>query len=198
MATYGLSIEKRMTFRGQPQHFSNVYYYKGGIIGAADLSDLIDKVKAIEVDFHGSDVTFTRARGWSAGGGPAANEMMVDKVLSGTGGQANNTSMDRERAMLIQWAAGKDIRGRVVRLRKWYHCCGNCVGHIFTSGEMANTAAIPSTDLSLIEARADDLNTLNAGTNPMTLTSKSNRNIDSGQPKAYKWLEHHQLGDEWR
>jgi hypothetical protein len=197
MAIYGVSITKRCTFRGQPQEFSNTYYYEGPIIGGGDVEDLINKIVVIEKELHSTDVTFVFGRGWSASGAPSENEMMADGPLSGTGSYPPNTSMDRERAFLIQWPAGNNVRGRPVYLRKWYHSCGACKAVTPSASVLQNTAKIPPGDLTIIENEANKLNAMNAGTNSMTLGAKSGRDRTGGAI-AYPWLEHHQLGNQWR
>jgi len=194
----GISIVKRVTFRGQPQEFANVYHYVvGGTPSAADVGVLIGNIVTIEKDLHSTDVTYVRASGWSAGGSPSQNQMLAEPNLTGTGSQAVNSSMDRERAVLIQWPAGVNVRGRPVFLRKWYHSCGNCATHIFVAGELQNTAVIPPADRTIIENKANLLRTPTIPSSTTNLAAASGReHVSAGI--CYNWLEHHQLGDAWR
>lgn len=199
MAVHGLSITKRVLFRGFQQEFSNVYhYYHSTELDGTEADSLIDAVKAIEVGLHSTDVTFVVGRCWSAGGSSAANAMISEKALSGTGTQATNASMDRERAVLAQWPAGVNTRGRPVYLRKWYHSCGGIAGVNFAAAAIhQNTQEIASADRTTIAAAVDAVEEVVVNAKNMQLVAKSGR-LRTGPLAIYRWLEHHQLGDKWR
>src|SRR5829696_8397343 len=121
MGLVGVSITKSTTFRGVAQEFSNTYYYDVvGTPNATVTEEIIDALVTKEKAKHGTPVTFVRAKGWSAGGTQAQNNMLVEKNLSGTGTITAGTA-DRERAFLVRFRAGQDSRGRPVYLRKWWH-----------------------------------------------------------------------------
>lgn len=198
MAIYGVAITKKVTFRLAPQEFSNVYHYStSGVLGGADAESLIDQLKTIETSLHAADVTFVRGRVWTSGGSPASNVMVKEKALSGTGNQINDSSMDRERAVLAQWPAGVNNRGRPVYLRKWYHSCGAVAGVTWGSSIHANTGPISDPNRATIAAQVDNVEDITAGAHNLTLVAKSGR-TRTGPLAIYKWLEHHQLGDQWR
>jgi hypothetical protein len=198
LAIFGVSIQKSVSFRNVQQHFSNVYYYDGPSLTDTNAAALADIVKANEVVLHGNDVTFTFARVWSAGGAPASNQMIYQGALSGVGSQADNASMDRERAVLVQWPAGVSITGQPVFLRKWYHSCGDCAGVSFsTAGVLQNTIPIANLNRTSIATAANANRAVSAGGDTYNLVSKSGRNTQ-GTAVCHAWLEHHQLGDEWR
>src|SRR5215204_847883 len=137
MARIGVSITKNTPFRNSVQEFTNVYYYDvDNQPSAAQADTFIDNLTALEKTFHSSAVTFVRGRCWSAGGSPSANNMISQKLLSGTGARLANTSLDRERAFLFRIRAGVSSNGQPVFLRKWYHACGE-----FVSGQGIVTAA---------------------------------------------------------
>src|SRR5215213_3988028 len=126
MGQISISITKRVPFRDATQEFSNVYVYGSAGLNpsAAAAQSLSDEVVTKEKAFHATSVSFVYARVWSSGGSPSANEMIYEGVLTGTGSTTPNTSMDKERAFLLQWPAGVDSKGRPVKLRKWFHTCG--------------------------------------------------------------------------
>lgn len=196
MARYGVSITKRVSFRGFEQEFSNVYFYGHPTAIQTNPGAFIDDIVAIERDLHSTDVTFVRAAFWSAGGGPVANEMIHQKSLSGTGNQATNTSMDRERAVLIQWPAGKDSRGRPVFLRKWFHSCGAAAGQAFTTSQLQQTSGLLDAQRTAIANSANRLRIMGA-VDQWLLMSKNGRE-HTGPGTCHKFLEHHQLGEQWR
>jgi hypothetical protein len=192
----GLSVVKTVLFRGIQQEFSNVYHYE--LLGAqtGPWEALLDEVKASEVAFHSSDVTFKRGSVWSAGGTPEANTMLFQKTLTGTGNQAANTLLDRERAVLIRWPAGFDSRGKPVYLRKWYHSCGSFQGIAFSSGHMQNTLAITTADRATMANAVAAMDEVGV-TEAWQICSSTGRR-KTAPPECHKYLEHHQLGDQWR
>jgi hypothetical protein len=202
MATVGVSITKSVSFRGATQEFSNVYYFNvsAGAANQADASDLIDKVKAQEDDFHSTVVNYVRGRCWTAGGTPGTNNMLDQHNLSGTGLGTSDASQDRERAILIRLRAGVDSRGNPVYLRKWFHSCGSPQGQpVFGSTIQAQTAQLGSTAINAIELAAQNLKSIAFTGGVAILCAKSGRAFDVGANfVAHKWLEHHQLGDQWR
>ena len=202
MAQYGMTITKSVAFRGGVQHFGNTYYYSGPIpnVATGELDDLVNAVVAIEKAAHGNNVQFVRARLWSSDGTANQNQMIIDKALTGTGAQAINTNMDRERAFLIQFRAGVDSRGRPVYLRKWFHLLASAYGgSTLTADHLSQNSQLPQATRDALVALGNSLKTVSSGTmgSPMTLQAKSGRNID-GATIAHKWLEHRQFGEEWR
>jgi hypothetical protein len=202
MARYGLNIEKTMLFRGVQQPFGNTYYYEApvGSSQTVTLNDLIDDVLAIDRDFHCNNVTYVRARLWTADGGPAQNNMIIDRSLSGTGsGGIPLSGQDRERAYLIRFRAGVDSKGRPVYLRKWYHGQISPIGgQAVTSAMLENTATLTSASRTALETIAEGLKGIEytAG-QTWDLVGPTGRGI-TGSTQCHAYLEHHQLGDQWR
>jgi hypothetical protein len=199
----GVSIEKATLFRGAQQPFANVYYYEAPLsvsdTGAWD--DLINGLVTIEKTHHATDVNFVRGRLWKADGTKAENVMLIDKTLTGTGAVASSTTMDRERAILIQIRAGVDSRGRPVYNRKWFHFCASIVGGVGISGDaQKNTGTLTAGQQSSMAAVGESLKVRGigvGGSTNATLTSKSGRDV-TGAATCHPYLEHHQLGDQWR
>lgn len=202
MAQITISITKRVVFRDSTQEFSNVYCYANASPAGLDPdfpqgSDLIDEVANVEKGIHGTSVTFIRGRLWSSGGTPAENKMLTDKVLTGLGTAVTNTSMDKERAVLIQWGAGDDSRGRKVYLRKWYHLCASIGGVGATAGQLANETQLTSAQRNAVATSVDALTRIGS-VEEWGLVADSGRERDGTAPTCHKYLEHHQLGDQWR
>lgn len=192
----GVSITKKVFFRGVNQEFSNVYHYRNPSAVTGPWGTIVSEIVTTEKALHSTDVTFVTARVWSVGGSPAQNEMLHEETLTGTGTQATNSSMDRERAVLIRWPAGKDIRGKPVYLRKWYHCCGNANAVIFAAAQLQQTAAIAAGDRTTIASKADE-NRQVLPTASWDIISKKGR-LTTGAAQCHSYLEHHQLGEAWR
>jgi hypothetical protein len=197
---YGVSVQKRFSFRGGTQHFSNQYYYETAksTDQLAELEALLDEVVAQERAMHSSNVTFVRGRLWSQLGTPAQNQMLVDKALSGTGAASPSTSLDRERAFLVRYRAGVDSRGRPVYLRKWWHLDVTAIAGVgITSQQMQNTAELTSAQRSALETFANSIGQFTSGGDLCELVAKNGREVD-GPTQAHRFIEHRQLGDEWR
>lgn len=194
----GVSITMRVSFRLVAQEFSNTFHYELPTAVAAPSEAIIDELVTTLKKMHSTDVTFVRGAVWSAGGSPASNEMLFQKNLSGTGSVANDTSMDRERAFLIQWKAGKNSLGRPVTLKKWIHSCGAPAGVSVSAGQLQNTAPLSDASRAAMAALAEEMKEV-GGLETWQLCARSGRKVEAGaQATCHRWLEHHQLGDQWR
>lgn len=199
MGQISIAITKRVAFRDATQEFQNVYTYGSIDINpsASQADAMIDEVTAAEKAFHGTGVSFTYGRCWSSGGTKEQNQMITEKTLTGTGATTPNTSMDKERAVLVQWDAGLDSLGRKVRLKKWYHSCG-AFGSVGMSAQLlAGDTGFTTGARSTIAGLVDVLTRIGVA-DVWGLKAESGRERDGGPPVAHKYLEHHQLGDQWR
>jgi hypothetical protein len=197
----GVSITKTIPFRNSNQEFSNVYYYEGypDYPTVAQAEGFIDDLATREKAIHSTLVTFVRGRLWKQVGTPAGNEMIAQKNLSGTGSGSPNTSWDRERAFLVRLRAGNDTRGNPVYLRKWYHTIGPMGGVDATAAILSQTSGFSQTQRDAIAGAANIFKTLGPIGNQGNLCSKSGRPFGTGNTfEAHQFLEHHQLGDQWR
>lgn len=192
----GVSIVKKCTFRDSEQEFSNDYYFSLETAVTAPSEPIVDEIVTREKTFHSTGVTFVRAKVWTAGGTKAENQMIFQKNLSGTGATANGPEVDRERAVLVRCPAGFDSRGLQVYFRKWYHACGpfGATG-IQLTGLLGNTTGFSQAARDAIAAAVQPLK--NVGANLWGITSAKGRQ-PTGDFQAHKYLEHHQLGDQWR
>lgn len=195
--TTGLSITKTVSFRGVQQPFSNVYYYNIPSVSEADAVTLANYVKGQEAWWHSADVTFTAYKVWTGGGTTGANHMISQGALTGVGLAVTDTAMDRERAVLVSWRAGNDSRGHPVYLRKWYHSCGQFGSVSFSAGVKQQTVQIPSSSLTIINGAVDAIRQFTQAGITFALCGPTGRPT-TGPTTAYPWLEHHQLGDQWR
>jgi hypothetical protein len=134
---------------------------------------------------------------WSSGGTKAENKLILRKPLNLQGNAATNFNMDRERTVLVQWPAGKDTRNKPVYLRKWYHACGSFGSVSFSAGQLQNTESLSTAQRSSIVDLTKSLSRI-GGLQEWGLIADSGRERDGGDPIAHRYLEHHQLGDEWR
>jgi hypothetical protein len=200
MAIVGVSITKSVSFRGVAQEFGNTYYYQTPLPVIASVADsLIDTLVTKEKAIHSGSISFLFARCWSAGGTKAENNMITQKALSGTGaGTSPAAAMDKERAFLVRFRAGNDSRGNPVYLRKWWHLdVASISGSTVTDPMLANTAQLGSTLRTSLETSANGFKSITSLPQNFDLVSEKGRGI-TGATTAHPYLEHHQLGDQWR
>jgi hypothetical protein len=196
MAITGISITKRVAYRDSLQEFSNVYFYR--VLTQPNQTQaeaLIDEITTFEKTIHASVVTFVRGRCWSAGGTNQDNNMRVQKPLSGVGATTATVSIDRERAHLFRWPAGLDSRGKPVYLRKYYHCLGPVAGVATGQTQLTGEAGFSQGNRDTMAAAINAIRLIGGGA--YQLCAESGRD-SAGPAEAHKYLEHHQLGDQWR
>lgn len=202
MARIGISITKSCSYRQGVQEFSNVYYFDGllGTPSQAEADNLIDEMANKEKTFHSAAVTFVRGRLWSQTGSQSTNEMLSQKNLTGVGARTADGNVDRERAFMFYLRAGNDSRGKPVYLRKWYHSLGAFYsGQTFATNAYAQTSPLSTTDRNNMVSQMQNIGSIGAGATLGTLCAKSGRQPTAGaQWIAHPWIEHHQLGDQWR
>jgi hypothetical protein len=201
MPRYGVSITKRVPFRDANQEFSNVYYYEALLMpGTGTANTIIDNLVTKEKSFHSTAVNFVKARLWSQEGSPAQNNMILQKNLSGTGSTNVATAMDYERAYLVRLRAGNDSRGNPVYLRKWYHSCGAFNATVSPSNVvLQNVTGWTVAQRDAIVTSMQAIGDANGSPDSPKLCAKSGRLPDAGANFfAHPYLEHHQMGDQWR
>lgn len=202
MGRVGVSITKSTVFRNSVQEFSNVYYYEkldGGFPGITDAASLIDNLTTLEKTWHATTVTFVRGRCWSQVGSPATNEMIEQHNLSGTGALTQDSTWDKERAFLVRIRAGNDSRGNPVYLRKWYHSMGPPSGVTVGTSQMNNSSSMTQASRDALVALFDDILLRTVAGSNYELRAKSGRAFNTPAiMSAHAFLEHHQLGDQWR
>jgi hypothetical protein len=197
VAEVGVQITKNTLFRGVQQEFHNIYHYRDPAAVTIPAEAIIDEIVAREKEWHSTVVNFIRAAAWSSGGTQAENQMIFQKNLSGVGASANDGSLDRERAVLIRWPAGFDVRGLPVYLRKWYHTCGQFgTVSITNTGTLSNTQGLTTAMRNSIANLANALDEVGVG-EAWNLCSRNGRER-TGSAQCHPFLEHHQLGDAWR
>jgi hypothetical protein len=201
MPRIGVSITKSTSFRNGIQEFSNVYYYEMGTLpdGPA-ASALADNLVSLEKTFHSTAVTFVRKRVWHQTGDKATTEMIHQANLTGTGARSLVPGMDKERAYLFRLAAGADSRGNPVYLRKWYHSCGQFVSAIAPGGAvLENNSGFTTGERSSFVTAMQTIGDAAGSAGVPKLCAKGGRLATVGANwSAHQFLEHHQLGDQWR
>jgi hypothetical protein len=197
----GISITKSVAFRNSTQEFSNVYYYDGlgGVPSVSEADGLIDTATARVKTFHAASVTFVRGRLWTETGNKATNEMVSQKNLSGTGARTASI-LDKERAYEFHLRAGVDSRGNPVYLRKWFHACGEFVsGQSIPSSLIEQSGSWTQAQRDAQVAAMNSIGGIGSGATQGVLSAKSGRLPTAGSTwQAHAFLEHHQLGDQWR
>ena len=178
-----------------------MYYYEMlSMPDEAAANSMIDNLTTLEKTFHSTNVAFTKGRCWSQEGSPAANNMIAQKNLSGSGARATNTAHDPERAFLFRLRAGVDSRGNPVYLRKWYHAYGDFVsGQVVGNAQLTQQSSWSQPQRDAQVAAMNAIGDANGSGGAPKICSKSGRLPTVGALwSAHAWLEHHQLGDQWR
>jgi hypothetical protein len=203
MPIVGISITKETPFRDSIQQFSNVYYYNnftGSVPDETGANNMIDELVALEKTFHGTGVEFVYGRLWWQTLTEAGTTMLAQKSLSGTGARSPVSGMDKERAFLFRRRAGTDNRGQPVYLRKYYHSCGEFIpsGTHVNSNILANTTAFSQAQRDAQRDHMQTISNVSAGGGGWIICAKSGRGPTEPSWSAHRFLEHHQLGDQWR
>jgi hypothetical protein len=202
MARIGISITMSVPFRNSTQEFSNVVYYDGlsATPSFTDANNLIDELVTKLRPLYSAGVSFVRGRLWLQTGSEATTEMLSQKTLTGTGsGGAISATMDRERAYLFRLRAGVDSRGNPVYLRKWIHACFDLGGVSTTGGIQTNASGFTTSQRATLEALVSGLGSCGSGPTQGAICAKGGRLPTAGATwSAHQFLEHHQLGDQWR
>jgi hypothetical protein len=126
--------------------------------------------------------------------------MISQKNLSGTGARSSVAAFDPERAFLFRLRAGVDSRGNPVYLRKWYHSIGQFTSTaIVTASHLVQTTSFTTSERASLVAQMNAIGDANGSSLVAKLCAKGGRLPDTGATwSAHQWLEHHQLGDQWR
>jgi hypothetical protein len=205
MPIIGITITKETAFRDSVQQFTNMYFYNNGVgtvPGQAEAEALIDELVVSEKKWHTSVCEFVYARCWHQTLLQITTEMIFQKALSGLGGGGSQSvNMDKERAYLFRWRAGNDSRGQPVYLRKWYHTAGGFGTALSApaSGYLANTTGFSASERTAMANLVQEVANLGGSPGPWDLCAKSGRGITGSVfPESHRYLEHHQMGDNWR
>lgn len=206
MAVFALAVTKSVEWRGGTQPFSNVYHYVTQAGEPFDDDAAIDEVVAAERLVHTTDVTFQTARTWgptsdTAGGGaiqplnPASESVTrVIRDLTGTGSRAFDADCYKELAFLCVWPLGRyGTRNRPQYLRKWVHTM-SIAG--LTDGQKAGSDVIDPAGFAVITDYIADVRNVGPVEGYGLSTAAGREPISPGV--MYDYLEHHQLGDQWR
>lgn len=201
MTRIGISITMETAFRDSVQPFSNVVYYDGlsARPSVSQADTLIDELATKLRPMHSTLVSFKRGRLWEQTNDKATTEMVSQKNLSGTGSASADATMDKERALLFRLRAGVDSRGNPVYLRKWFHICGQISGQTQTSTITSNATGWSQAQRDAQVAAMNTIGSCGSGGTQGAICSKKGRLPTAGALwEAHKYLEHHQLGDQWR
>lgn len=191
---FAFYIEKSTGWRGEVQHFGNLYHYPLGTDEPSEtvIESMIDQLKAAEVNVHSTDVKFEVGRCW----GPVdsngkGGRMRVVRPLTGTGNQPIDTSMYKELAFLITFPLGRyGSKNRPQFLRKWIHSCS--LFSISTTERSGNVKmSSPPAPLTTYANAVKSL-TMGAGGPPVSLASPKDHLADT--VVIYPYLEHRQFG----
>jgi hypothetical protein len=171
MPVSGISIEKEVTWRGNPERFSNVYHYWHSSISWATITDaewlsFVTQIVNAEKAIHSTLVTFKIARIFGpTDGSEAANVMQYITDLTGNGSLPSTSKIFGELALVVQWPMERSSLGRKRFLRKYLRTFSYGTG---TAPEVNSGGPLSSTPLpglaATYAAAVDDLSWAYGGT----------------------------------
>lgn len=191
---FGVQVVKSMDWRGGTERFANVYHYQNPVAFDSESGyvDLVNQIVAAEKAVHAVNVSFVEARVWSAGGTPAENEQIGIFDLAGAGTAAEQLSMDREAAYLVEWRTSRpSITGRPVTLKKYLHSC-SLLGST-DSGTVSGRSQLQASQINALTAYGDAVRRITVGTVTNDLVAPSSVDRVAGETFVFPWIEHHEL-----
>jgi hypothetical protein len=125
----GITLIKKFTYRGQPEEFSNQYWFTGGTpSGPSDWRALFDALVTQEKTCYSNATTVVRGYGYASDADDATSVWSVDLTLSpdtpvaGTLVTTGGTQLPGDTAVWVKWRlTRKSTKGRNVYLRKYFH-----------------------------------------------------------------------------
>lgn len=197
MAVFALSITKRIAYRGGQQEFSNVYHYKTLSVEAFNDNNVMDDIIGAEREIHSNEVTFVVARTWGPTDGPAsASVTRVIRDLSGVGTHTPDPNFPRENAFLVSWPLGRyGSRNRPQFLRKWVH---SMTAPGLAPATANNGGVAITTFPSRLPTYITDVTEADNGVGDVLPLCSASGKVPIGPGVAYRFLEHRELGNQWR
>lgn len=195
------AVLQKCKYRGSIEAWTNVYIYRVPFVQPPTQENMQQVAQEI-YDNHnnilGASVQIQRVSfstpEYLASDIEVFAQFEFDTAMPGTA-----PTMDPERAVLVQWPAGRNTKNRPVYLRKWYHPCNtSTVPATYDSSNMAQQSEIVASQRQQIETYAQNLAQVGPGPADFwELVSPTNRER-TGPARCYPWLEHHELGEQWR
>jgi hypothetical protein len=190
---YAFSIRKSVSWRGNPQGFSNLYHYNLPSPTVAELNAMLTALKNAERPVHDASVTFSEGRAWgpvNANGRGGRMEAVV--VFGDAGTKSAGTTFYKELAYLIYWPLGRyGSRNRPQFLRKWIHSQSTGLS-AFTG--IDGSADIGGATTPAVNYIAAVRNVTPVGGGPTYDLMSASQHIPTGAGQLYKYLEHRQFG----
>jgi len=197
VATLAVSITKRVTWRGEPQEFSNVYHYNRATMPTegSEAQAIINRLMTVERNVHSTDVTFVRGRLWGPTGiGVAASKMIEVVNFASTAGLVTaDPTFYREWSFLLTFPLGRyGTKNRPQFLRKWMH---TCVPLGISGNDRSGSTTLSVTPTGMITFMGDIRSLVLTGQpeTPLNLCNETGR-VTIGGGSVYPFLEHRQFG----
>lgn len=182
-----IAIEKETAWHGANERWSNVYHYETDFtVNSTNAGACIDALVTFEKPVHAGSVTFKSGRLWTTGLGPALNETLLIKDLSGAGTLSTGTTLYRECAVVVQSYTGRNsITGKRIFLRKFIHACSLPTGAL--TGQAEGSVALDATRKAPFLTYGDQIQeVVPAAGQLMTLEAPSGANLSPSAPVTVK------------
>jgi hypothetical protein len=173
----GISVEKRVTWREQPEDFANVYHYDSDATVSSE--ELLDAIVAAERPMFVNAVSYIRGQVWGpTDGTKEQSQMLFQKNLSGLGTSSVGSLTPSENTAVLSWDTGRvNTRGGRVYLRKYLHVCGISATSQ-TAAAMGNNA-LPASEILKYKNFGNSIKTI-IGASGAHLCDKKGRRLPLG------------------
>ena len=144
MGAYGVSVEKKITFRGLDERFANVYHYVISVPVETDYTNLADAVLARDKAAYPNSVTYLTTRVYGpTEGSKADNLMRLVRDESGTGIKTTTGLLTYPELCYVTaiYVGRSPVKNRKVFVRKFIRCV-----NAWTTGTTPGTGVVSPTD----------------------------------------------------
>lgn len=152
MAVFAVYIRKQTAFEGVIEDLGNTYHYETDFGDAFDDAEVINTVAEAERNITQASVTFVEGVTWGPTDGPAADNVIRERVaLSGVGAADDVPEMYAENCVVAQWEISRaPVTNRRRWLRKFLRLC-NFGSQAWLPAELRGDSPIPGNVATQVE-----------------------------------------------
>lgn len=192
MGAYGVSVEKKLTFRGLDERFANIYHYVISAPVETDYTNLADAVVARDKAAYPSAVTYLTTRVYGpTEGSKADNLMRLVRDESGAGTKSVTGSVIYPELCYVTaiYVGRSPVKNRKVFVRKYIRCLQG-----YTGGTNASSGAVNSTDQGTVNSWMNANKTVTSGGVSFDMCTPKNQGVPAlNQAFTLPWLHVRQI-----
>lgn len=183
---HGVQITKRVTWRGFPEEFSNVYHFNSDasvVPTEQGWHDLANEVATRERPVFGTNVSFVGYRVFGpTDGTKLENQMVAVGDLTGTG-SSGGIDIPFELCGVASIYVGRNpATGRKRFLRKYWHHCRDATGAIGSNDYQLGNTALPAAWTDKLVATMDSFREIVLGLGTNHLCTPDGVRAPAGNP----------------